>query len=82
MLPELVGRQSDGSDVVVPPPLSQAVGYIIVVVIGLVIAFGKSLSPIFALNQTLTLNSDGWGYEALEAYRWRGQPEDRDVYDR
>ena len=29
-------------DVVVKPPLSQAVGYVVVVVIGLVIAFGKN----------------------------------------
>ncbi|KAF2704123.1 urea active transporter [Pleomassaria siparia CBS 279.74] len=36
MLPELVGR--DESGVVVHPPLSQAVGYVVVVVIGLVIA--------------------------------------------
>lgn len=39
MLPELVGR--DDSGVVVQPPLSQAVGYVVVVVIGLVIAFSK-----------------------------------------
>ncbi|KAF2797231.1 urea active transporter [Melanomma pulvis-pyrius CBS 109.77] len=37
MLLELVGR--DDSGVVVQPPLSQAVGYVVVVVIGLVIAF-------------------------------------------
>lgn len=41
MLPKLVGRADDGSDVVVHPPLSQAVGYIVVVVIGLVIAASK-----------------------------------------
>ena len=39
MLPELVGRENSG--VVVQPPLSQAVGYIVVVVIGLLIAAGK-----------------------------------------
>jgi hypothetical protein len=39
MLPELVGR--DDSGVIVEPPLSQAVGYIVVVVIGLLIAAGK-----------------------------------------
>lgn len=37
MAAELVGR---ASEVVVQPPLSQAVGYVVVVVIGLVIAFG------------------------------------------
>ena len=40
MVLQLVGR-ADGSDVVVQPPLSQAVGYVVVVVIGLVIAFGE-----------------------------------------
>ncbi|PVH97304.1 hypothetical protein DM02DRAFT_597799 [Periconia macrospinosa] len=38
MVSELLGR-ADATDVVVQPPLSQAVGYIVVVVIGLVIAF-------------------------------------------
>ena len=36
MLPELVGRND--SNVVVQPPLSQAVGYVVVVVIRLIIA--------------------------------------------
>jgi len=39
MLPEIVGR--DDAGVVVEPPLSQAVGYIVVVVIGLLIAASK-----------------------------------------
>lgn len=37
---DLVTRE-DGADVVVQPPLAQAVGYVVVVVIGLVIAFGN-----------------------------------------
>jgi hypothetical protein len=40
MVIELIGR---AEEVVVQPPLSQAVGYVVVVVIGLVIAFGKCL---------------------------------------
>lgn len=38
MSSELLKR---ADEVVVQPPLSQAVGYVVVVVIGLVIAFGK-----------------------------------------
>lgn len=38
-----LNSRDDGSGVVVSPPLSQAVGYVVVVVIGLVIAFGVSL---------------------------------------
>jgi len=38
----LAGRD-DGADVVVEPPLSQAVGYVVVVVIGLVIALGTNI---------------------------------------
>lgn len=37
MVTELLGRGE--SEVVVKPPLSQAVGYVVVVIIGLVIAF-------------------------------------------
>lgn len=37
MASEILGR---ADEVVVQPPLSQAVGYVVVVVIGLVIAFG------------------------------------------
>ena len=40
MTSKLLGRD-EGSDVVVQPPLPQAVGYVVVVVIGLVIAFSK-----------------------------------------
>lgn len=36
----LNSRNDAGSDTVVSPPLSQAVGYVVVVVVGLVIAFG------------------------------------------
>jgi urea-proton symporter len=41
-----LGTRTDGTVptvTVVAPPLSQAVGYVVVVVIGLVIAFGKSM---------------------------------------
>lgn len=36
----LHSRENDGSDTVVSPPLSQAAGYVVVVVVGLIIAFG------------------------------------------
>ena len=36
----LNSRANDGSDTVVSPPLSQAAGYVVVVVVGLIIAFG------------------------------------------
>lgn len=41
-----VPLESRAEDVVVQPPLSQAVGYVVVVVIGLVIAFGKNIELI------------------------------------
>jgi hypothetical protein len=36
----LSARQGDGSDIVVSPPLSQAAGYIVIIGVGLVVAFG------------------------------------------
>ena len=39
----LLTRADDAVDPVVEPPLSQAVGYVVVIVIGLIIAFGGSL---------------------------------------
>lgn len=36
----LSSRDNESSDAVVSPPLSQAVGYVVVVVVGLIIAFG------------------------------------------
>ena len=36
----LNSRSDAGSDTVVSPPLSQAAGYVVVVVVGLIIAFG------------------------------------------
>ena len=57
MLPKHLGRD-EGSDVVVQPPLSQAVGYVVVVVIGLVIAFSK---PLFF---------GGWSRDAHHIQLW------------
>jgi hypothetical protein len=34
-----LSSRSDGGDATVSPPLSQAVGYVVVVVVGLIIAF-------------------------------------------
>lgn len=39
----LNSRNNDGSNTVVSPPLSQAAGYVVVVVVGLIIAFGMLL---------------------------------------
>ena len=36
----LYSRNDAGSDTVVSPPLSQAAGYVVIVVVGLIIAFG------------------------------------------
>jgi hypothetical protein len=41
MTPEILfNRADDGADLVVKPPLSQAVGYVVVVLVGLLIATG------------------------------------------
>jgi len=58
-------------EVAVRPPLSQAVGYVVVVVVGLVIAFGKSEDVIF-IGIRLTANSDGIGNKVIKAYCRRG----------
>lgn len=42
-----LNSRSDGSDVHVEAPLSQAVGYVVVVGIGMVIAFGTKPSIAF-----------------------------------
>jgi hypothetical protein len=47
----------DDSSAVVKPPLSQAVGYIVVVGVGLIIAFGKLLAQPINKRSTLTSKS-------------------------
>jgi hypothetical protein len=54
--------------VAVPPPLSQAVGYIVVVVIGLVIAFGKILHT--GEVPPLTVPSDGSRHPSTQEDCW------------
>jgi hypothetical protein len=39
---QLQNRDGSSNDTAVQPPLSQAVGYIIVVVVGMIVAFGRS----------------------------------------
>ena len=46
------GGDSSADNAVVKPPLSQAVGYVVVVVIGLVIAFSMSQEKVPPLDQT------------------------------
>ena len=55
-----VSGGDDGGGVVVQPPLSQAVGYVVVVVIGLVIAFGLWL-PFSALIISVLINPFSYG---------------------
>lgn len=45
-----VVARDDTSDEALAPPLSQAVGYVVVVVVGLIIAFGKSGKPSLDIN--------------------------------
>ena len=62
----------------VQPPLSQAVGYVVVVVIGVIIALGEYFN-IFLLISQLTLNSDDAHHESVEENYRRGQRKNRNV---
>lgn len=64
----------DGSGVVVQPPLSQAVGYVVVVVIGLVIAFGRLCPYLICIISVLTSDfSHGLHYKTSQKNSRRKQ---------
>ena len=61
----------------IEPPLPQSVGYIIVVVIGMIIATGNTLPLAMETIIYMTnLSSHDVGYENFEQDCWRGQQED------
>lgn len=59
----------------VQPPLSQAVGYVVVVVIGVIIALGEYFN-IFLFISRLTSTSDDAHHKSLEENYRRGQRKD------
>lgn len=59
----------------VQPPLSQAVGYVVVVVIGVIIALGEYFDIFLSISR-LTPNSDDAHHESLEENHGRGQRKD------
>jgi hypothetical protein len=64
----------------VQPPLSQAVGYVVVVVIGVIIALGEYFVFQYILTIfQLTPNSNDAYHESLEENHRRGQREDGNV---
>ena len=64
---------------VVKPALSQAVGYIVVVLIGLIIAFSIFQAPCQGEIDAHQCNSHDVRHAATKAYRRRRQQEDRNV---
>ena len=65
------------ANAVVDPPLPQAVGYVVVVVIGLIIAFSASNKPFNHHFQPFNLPcSHDICYSTAEADLWGGQQED------
>ena len=79
-------RDGDVSATAVEPPLSQTVGYVVVVVIGLLFAFGMvEAEPLYFTGdkggRSLTCNNrrDDTRYENLEVDSGRRQHQDRNV---
>lgn len=63
----------------ITPPLSEAGGYVVVIVVGLVFAFGMRQNIEFEMEELLTLTSNGLRNTSIEENSWRGQLKDRDV---
>lgn len=57
----------------VPPPLSQAVGYVVVVVIGVIIALGKTVDISPSSSKLITRSDDAHHKGVEEDHRRRQQ---------